>query len=436
MEVFVAARKQNKRQSNKKSQEIRIEDRENERDNGEILKGSGTGFFCEINDKKNKMFEEKDGENSLKIDLLKQGQKLEQFKEMVNNQYLLNNSQVEGASPNFYTKKVFTKGISNILQGFYSAYENHLPIRLTPDIIWLLIVQGFSQHVNFNSEYLRNRFVNFQNKKKLQLIILKYRSYKQMKPEDYENLFQNLTGQIKDYVGEELVDTLNFNFSTSNQITKIVGYTSIMSAMKKYFEYEGFCHMCNFPYIILEGKLEDWESILKKTKDLSKYDLETWFKKLEPILLKIIETKKGKIDKDFWKKILYPEKIDEKIEIDTYKYKTIKVDGIEGWLLTFFPYFKDGKFRYESSLKTVDIWRLPDKLLKTPLIMKSDDEGETEMTIYSGFFGMSVNEEKNNLVTAEIGWFVKNNSKIDNKEKPFHIPHFHHPFEEDDSEED
>ena len=123
MEVFVAARKQNKRQSNKKNQEIRIEDRKNERDNGEILKGSDTGIFCEINDKKNKMFEEKDGENSLKIDLLKKGQKLKQFKEMVNNQYLLNDSQVEGASPNFYTKKVFTKGISNILQGFYSAYE-------------------------------------------------------------------------------------------------------------------------------------------------------------------------------------------------------------------------------------------------------------------------------------------------------------------------
>ena len=45
MEVFVAARKQNQRQSNNKNQEIRIEDRKNERDNGEILKGSDTGFF-------------------------------------------------------------------------------------------------------------------------------------------------------------------------------------------------------------------------------------------------------------------------------------------------------------------------------------------------------------------------------------------------------
>ena len=79
-------------------------------------------------------------ENSLRIDLLEKGQKLKQFTEMAEKQFLLNDS-VEGASPNLYTTKVYTEGVSNILQGFYSAYENHLPIRLTPDIIWLLIVQ-------------------------------------------------------------------------------------------------------------------------------------------------------------------------------------------------------------------------------------------------------------------------------------------------------
>ena len=362
----------------------------------------------------------KSDENSLRIDLLEEGQKLKQFTEMVENQYLLNDSDVMGASPNFYTTKVYTKDISNILQGFYSAYENHLPIRLTPDIIWLLIVQGFAQHINYNSEALRERFVNFENKKKLEVIISKYHSYKQMKSEDYEDLFENLTEQIKAHIGAELVDTINFNFSTSNKITKVVGYTSVMSAMKLYFEYEGFCHSCNFPYIILEGKLEDWESILKKTKELSKYDLKRWTDALESILLKIIETKKGKIDKEFWKSILCPDKIDERIEIGmSYKYKTIQVDGIKGWLLIFFPYFNDGEFRYQESLKTKDIWKLPDRLLKTPLIMKSDDEGETQMAIYSGFLGMNVDKEKDNLVTAEIGWFVKENSKInDNSKRP------------------
>ena len=345
--------------------------------------------------------------NSLRIDLLEEGQKIEQFTEMVENQYHLDNYCVLGASPNFYTSKVYTKGINNILQGFYSAYENHLPIRLTPDIIWLLIVQGFSHHVNYNSKELREKFVNFEGKKKLEIIIPKYHSYKQMKSEDYAELFENLTEKIKENVGEELINTIDFNFSTSNEITKVVGYASIMSSLKKFFEFRGFCHMCNYPYIILEGKLEDWESILKKTKDLSKYDLERWTSMLEIPLKEIIETKKGNINKQFWKSILYPDKIDEKIEIGVYEYKTIQVDGINGWLLTFFPYYIDGYFRYTNSIKTKDLWRLPEKILKTPLLMKSDDEGETPMIIYSGFLGMKVDKEKNNLVTAEIGWYVK-----------------------------
>ena len=237
-----------------------------------------------------------------------------------------------------------------------------------------------------------------------------------MKSEDYAELLENLTEKIKENVGVELINTIDFNFSTSNKITKVVGYASIMSSLKKFFEFRGDCHMCNYPYIILEGKLEDWENILKKTKDLSKYDLEKWVSMLELPLKEIIETKKGKINKQFWKNILYPDKIDEKIEIDEYKYKTIQVDGINGWLCTFFPYYTDGYFRYSSSIKTKDLWKIPEKILKTPLLMKSDDEGETPMIIYSGFLGMKVDKEKDNLVTAEIGWYVKEKCN-DNKER-------------------
>ena len=141
--------------------------------------------------------------------------------------------------------------------------------------------------------------------------------------------------------------------------------------------------------------------------------------------------KRKKKNKEFWKKILYPDKIDEKIEIKTYKYKTIQVDGINGWLLTFFPYFTDGYFRYDTSIKTKDLWRLPERLLKTPLLMKSDNEGETPMIIYSGFLGMKVDKEKDNLVTAEIGWFVKEKSNDNRDSSGFHPkPCFGH-FESD-----
>ena len=73
----------------------------------------------------------------MRIDSLEKGQKIKQFKDMVENQYYLIDYQVESASINFYKTKVFNNGISNILQGFYCEYEKYLPISLTPDIIWL-----------------------------------------------------------------------------------------------------------------------------------------------------------------------------------------------------------------------------------------------------------------------------------------------------------
>ena len=178
--------------------------------------------------------------------------------------------------------------------------------------------------------------------------------------------------------------------------------------------------------------LEDWENILKKTKELSKYDLEKWAAILEFVLTKIIEAKKGKINKEFWKEILYQDKIDER-KLENYKFKTIQVDGIKGWFLLFFPYFKDGNFRCDTSLKIKDLWKLPDRLLKTPLIMKFCDEEETKMTIYSGFIGMNVDKEKDNLVTAEIGWYVKEKPK--NRDN-FNTPHISHSYGSNNSYSD
>ena len=48
-------------------------------------------------------------ENSLRIDLLEEGQKIEQFKEMINNQYLLDTHDILGASSNYYTTKYILK---------------------------------------------------------------------------------------------------------------------------------------------------------------------------------------------------------------------------------------------------------------------------------------------------------------------------------------
>lgn len=43
----------------------------------------------------------------------------------------------------------------------YQAYADHRPFVLSPDMIWLLISQGFARHINANQESMRNELVDF-----------------------------------------------------------------------------------------------------------------------------------------------------------------------------------------------------------------------------------------------------------------------------------
>ena len=42
-------------------------------------------------------------------------------------------------------EKIFSHEKSSLIQGLIYAYKNHYPITVTPDMIWILILQGFSR---------------------------------------------------------------------------------------------------------------------------------------------------------------------------------------------------------------------------------------------------------------------------------------------------
>ena len=64
------------------------------------------------------------------------------------------------------------------------------------------------------------------------------------------------------------------------------------------------------------------------------YGINDWIKELIIIVDKIIETKKGKIDIDFWKNMIRNK---ETIEPRGSGMLT-NIENIDGWLLNFYPY--------------------------------------------------------------------------------------------------
>ena len=161
--------------------------------------------------------------------------------------------------------EIYSFGYHKLILGFLNTYFNHCPIRLSPNVIWQLILNQFVEYVDDNAQSLIKKFVNFEGKK--DLIFVRIGHIKDVyKYED--DLIEEFCNKITENVGKELIENLTPNFSTSTKQTIISGKVSIMSTFKKYFNYKIHMFTCGIPYIILEGNLNDWEKILEKLKFL------------------------------------------------------------------------------------------------------------------------------------------------------------------------
>ena len=303
-----------------------------------------------------------------------------------------------------------------ILEGYYQSYAKHIPVTVSPDILWMLIVQGFSRHIDQNAEKLRNKFVDFDGQKTL-IVNGDEWTIEEITREGWESTFAAFVELIKRNAGDSMIKIITPTFSTTTPTIQVSSQIAIMSCFKNYFKYIRLYGGCGFPYINLQGTLKDYEELKSKVEKLKGFDIDDWIKELIIIIDKIIETKKGKIDIDFWKNMI---KNKETIEPRGSGALT-KVENIDGWLLNFYPYYKvDDVFKkceklvrktdFNKPLDVKNLKNIPEEMVEVPLIMHHKITGKnTELTIKTGFLGMI--QEKNGLAKPEIGWFITN--KID-----------------------
>ena len=285
-------------------------------------------------------------------------------------------------------------GPNSFFNGMYQAYADHRPFVLSPDMIWLLINQGFAQHVNANHESLRKYFVNFSGKESLIV-----QSHKKLKDPSllWEEIFPQFTEQIRKEVGGNLVETLTCNFSTTTSLEKTVSEITIMETVKSYFEFITIMIVCGIPEITLEGTPQDWEKVLNKARGLKEYKLEWWISQLEPLLEEFVKASKGTINQEFWRNM--------------FKCHSPKSCGapetFDGWIIKFFPYDNEGK---RNNLKQiVGRKKLPSEIVKVDLKYieaYNDTVIETPLELWSGFIGLKQNNE-NFALRPQIGWMVK-----------------------------
>ena len=300
-------------------------------------------------------------------------------------------------------EKIFSHEKSSLIQGLIYAYKNHYPITVTPDMIWILILQGFSRFMEKYENLVRERFVNFTGKKDLKVERLDYSPQSATK-EVWDGIMKEFVEKIGKNVGQETIDNLECNFSTTSPAALVTSQVSIMSAMKQYFTYRVLMAGCGISSITLEGSLQDWEKIKSKLEFLSTKALKWWTKHLIPIIDNIIATKKyynskGKLSKElieFWKGM-----IRLKGKGDMYD-----PHMVNGWIVKFIPNLSNEKPEvYEEIYET----NVPDQIISCPMeltwLSLTGKKIDYSCSLFSGFYGMVQDKETFN-VRPVIGYAI------------------------------
>jgi len=204
-----------------------------------------------------------------------------------------------------------------------TAYHSHYPIVFSPDMIWLLILQGFANHVNANPEKLRKKFVAHEGK-----ILLNVRrdSFRRgARDNDWPSVFSELSAAVRPHIGAPTHDMIVTEFSTTGAVERAAMEVAMLDTLQSYFIYS-MMTACGFPSVTLEGTTQDWQLLRERARQLQAFDLDWWIPSLLPVLDEFVRASQGQPDRDFW--------------CNFYKFSFVGSGDtyIQGHIINLFPY--------------------------------------------------------------------------------------------------
>ena len=291
----------------------------------------------------------------------------------------------------------------NFYKCLVQAYADHHPLVLSPDMVWLIISQGFSRYVNAHAEEMRDLLVFHEGE--MELVVNSNNDI--LSPTgDWERLLNDFSTCIAKNTKGELADLMTADFTTTGITERIASQVSLMDVVKKYFIYTNIAAGCGIPSITLEGSPNDWQKVLDKVRSLKKYHLEKWASDLEVILKEFVNASKGSRNPSFWQNIVKKRRVDQ-LKSNKGCLPSINSTHLDGWFLKFFPN-ELGETK-DSVMWDVD---MPQEMVSVSFlhVLTDPDTGEPidtiPMQLWAGFVGIE-EDAKTRALTPKIGWLAR-----------------------------
>jgi Domain of unknown function (DUF4419) len=188
---------------------------------------------------------------------------------------------------------------NSFLETCLVAYDQHVPLVLSPDDVWMASLMAVTKHIGLHPEDARKALVDFEGKKLLEVVANDFT--KGSPDNDWPRVFGEFAGpdgQIERYLGKKR-DMLDPSFSTTTAITKAAMQIQTMAALSPYFDYKVWTK-CGLPTVTLLGTTDDWNGIVRRVEAFGEF-YPRWAH--EPLLQTVTEfaaASAGNVNPSFW----------------------------------------------------------------------------------------------------------------------------------------
>lgn len=289
------------------------------------------------------------------------------------------------------------------IDAIHTAYARHLPLVLSPDMVWITILQGLALHVHLHAEALRPILVQHCGRREIEIETELDAHSPESAWDDAINAFANAL--CDDAQGSA---ALLSDFSTTGPIEKLASQVCLLDVFESYYEYI-LLSGCGFPEITLTGTVDDWKNLRRKIDLLERFQLDFWLPHLRQVADNFCDAAQGRIDVETWRGM----------------YKLPQAYGaylINGWIVKLIPYVQntasgnwdlinplltdDGSLQHRGEIG-VSSDTLPAGMSLVPFRFKDRRSGDCAlMEMIGGFVGIE-QDQSTGAVKPKIGWAVR-----------------------------
>lgn len=285
-----------------------------------------------------------------------------------------------------------------LVAAVHFAFAHHLPLELSPDVVFNTILQGVSAHVATDPARFRSVFVAHQGKKTLVA-----RDDALVRGDwggKWDVLIRSLGAQVfKSTSGRHARNVLGTAFTTTTLAEATAHTTVFMDAVKHFYEYTVMT-CCGIPWVDVTGTREDWARMGRVIEPLLlELGLAAWNKELQLILKHFCRAFDGgatvAADHDHWDRM--------------YNYFGPKGSGgvatVSGWIAKLFLHVRSGvnPILQSSGSSAVKLCDFPAGITTTPFTWQYLGT-DIPMSLIAGLVGVTV--AQSGALRPEVGWIV------------------------------